>query len=100
MIRRIPKRGFTGRSRIEIQIVNIKDLARVKETLITPAAMKDKGLISSKERLIKILGEGEIKRPVTVQAHAFSRKAQAAIIAAGGKIEIISEATTYGAKAT
>lgn len=90
MIRRIPKRGFTSRSRKVFQIVNLKDLGRIKEALISPQAMEDKGLISSKNRLIKILGQGQIKAPVTVQAHAFSRKAAQAIKDAGGKIEVIN----------
>jgi len=90
LIRRIPKRGFTSRSRKIFQPVNLKDLGRIKESLINPQAMEDKGLVSGKNKLIKILGEGEIKRPVTIQAHAFSRKAAQAIRDAGGKAEVIN----------
>ncbi|MDI6606256.1 MAG: 50S ribosomal protein L15 [Candidatus Omnitrophota bacterium] len=90
LIRRIPKRGFTSRHRREFQIVNLKSLSGLKETLITPQVLKDNNLISDKDKLVKILGEGQIKNPLTVQAHAFSRKAAEQIKGTGGKIEILN----------
>lgn len=90
LIRRIPKRGFTSRNRLEVQIVNIKDLDRIKEALIGPAQLAAVGLIRDLDRPVKILGTGELKRPITVQAQAFSRKAKEIIAGAGGKVEIVN----------
>ncbi|MFH0762458.1 MAG: 50S ribosomal protein L15 [Candidatus Omnitrophota bacterium] len=89
LIRRIPKRGFTSKRKKQFQIVNLKDLSRVKETLLTLQVLKDHNLISNKDKLVKILGEGQINNPLTVQAHAFSRRAAEQIESAGGKIEIL-----------
>ena len=90
LIRRFPKRGFTSIFKKEYQIVNLSDLARIKETNITLDLMEQKGLIKNKNKLVKILGDGEIKTAVSVQAHAASKKASQAITSAGGKIEIIN----------
>jgi large subunit ribosomal protein L15 len=90
LIRRIPKRGFTARNKKKFQIVNLMDLSRIKEALITPQVMESNNLIGDKDKLVKILGEGQIKNPLTVQAHAFSRKAAEQIKGAGGKIEILN----------
>ena len=90
LIRRMPKRGFTSNFKKYYQIVNLKDLTKIKELIITPALLKEKGLIKDTEKMVKILGTGEIKNPVTIQAHAFSRKASELIKNAGGKTEIIN----------
>lgn len=89
LIRRIPKRGFHNRSRKEYQIVNLTDLNRIKETAVNLQLMKEKGLIKSKNKLVKILGDGEIKSTISIQAHAFSKTAQDKIKEKGGSIEII-----------
>jgi len=90
LIRRIPKRGFTNKFKKEYQIVNLSDLNRIKESTINPSVLEEKGLIKNKAKLIKILGDGKINNPVTVQAHAFSKRASQEITNAGGKIEIIN----------
>ncbi len=90
LIRRIPKRGFTSRSKKEYQILNLDDLNRIKEPTITPALLEEKGLIKNKDKLIKILGDGELKNPATIHAHAFSKKASEEIKKKGGKIELIN----------
>lgn len=90
LIRRIPKRGFTHRSKKEYQLINLDDLSAIKEPRITLELLKEKGLIKSKDKLVKVLGDGEIKSPVTIQAHAISKKAADKIINAGGKIERIN----------
>lgn len=90
LIRKIPKRGFSHKSfKREYQIVNLRDLAGIKESVITPDLLQGLGFITDKESLVKILGDGEIKNPVTIQAHAFSRSAQEKIKNAGGKIEVV-----------
>lgn len=83
LTRRIPKRGFTRRGRVEFQVVNLRDLARVQGDA-TPENMKSAGLVSSLRRPVKVLGEGDVGGAVHVTAHAFSASARAKIEAAGG----------------
>ncbi|MBM3245805.1 MAG: 50S ribosomal protein L15 [Candidatus Omnitrophica bacterium] len=90
LIRRIPKRGFTSKFKKEYQIVNLEALRKIKEPNITLEALENKGLIKDKNKLVKILGDGELKNPVTIQAHAFSKKAADKITAAGGKPEVVN----------
>jgi large subunit ribosomal protein L15 len=90
LIRRIPKRGFTSNFGKVYQIVNLSELESLKEAVITIDLLKKKGLIKDKNKLIKILGDGEIKSALTVQAHAFSRSASEKIKSAGGKLELIN----------
>jgi len=88
--RRVPKRGFTNIFKKQFQIVNLSDLSRVtSHDVISPQVMRDAGLIKRKNLPVKILGDGEISRAMTVQANAFSKKAREKIEAAGGKIEVI-----------
>jgi len=90
IIRRMPKRGFTNIFKKEYQLVNLKDLNRIKEATVTLQILEEKGLIKDKAKLVKILGTGEIKQAFTVQAHAFSRKAMELINNAGGRAEIVN----------
>jgi len=92
LIRRFPKRGFTSKFRKEFQIVNLLALKNIKEGVINPDLLEKKGFIRNKQKLVKVLAKGEIKNPVTIQAHAFSKKAQEKIVGAGGKAEVISGA--------
>ena len=90
LIRKMPKRGFVSNFKKTYQIVNLQDLNKIKEPIVTPQLLKDNGLIRDESALIKILGNGSIKNPLTIQAHAFSKRAAAEIISAGGKAEIIN----------
>lgn len=90
LIRRIPKRGFNPRNKKEYQLINLSDLSRTKETSLTLETLEAKGLIKNKVKLVKILGGGELKNPITIQAHAFSKSAQDKITKAGGKIELVN----------
>ncbi|MCX5710851.1 MAG: 50S ribosomal protein L15 [Candidatus Omnitrophica bacterium] len=90
LIRKMPKRGFTSNFKKIYQIVNLRDLHKIKETTITPELLKVRGLIKDAAKPVKILGEGEMKAAVTITAHAFSRKAAENIIKAGGKTEVIN----------
>ncbi len=94
LIRRVPKRGFPGRVGDTYQIVNLRDLVRIKQESINPDLLEAKGLIKDKTRPVKILGEGEVKSPLTVQAHAFSKQAVKKLEGAGGKIVSIKDAVT------
>jgi large subunit ribosomal protein L15 len=89
LIRKFPKRGFVSNFRKAYQIVNLGDLNSIKETTITPLILKANGLIRNESALVKILGNGSIKNAVTIQAHAFSKRASSEIVNAGGKAEII-----------
>ena len=86
--RRVPKRGFTNIFREEYNIVNLEKLADLGESTINPDVLRKAGVISTKRKL-KILGDGELKSAVTVQAHKFSKSAQEKITKAGGRFEIL-----------
>ncbi len=93
LVRRLPKFGFTNPSRIEYSIVNLKSFEQWEgEGTVTPQAMVDAGLIKRKRLPIKILGVGELKKSLVVQAHKFSKSAEAKIQAAGGRVEVIGGA--------
>jgi large subunit ribosomal protein L15 len=84
---RVPKlKGFTNPFRVEYQPVNLDLLAETGLDEVTPEVLHERGL-THKGALVKILGRGEIDRPIRVSAHAFSASAEAAIVAAGGSIE-------------
>jgi large subunit ribosomal protein L15 len=86
--RRLPKRGFTNIFRKEYAIVNLGALAALGESTITPEVLRKAGVIKSKD-LVKILGDGELKAALSVQAHKFSKSAQEKITKAGGKFEVL-----------
>ena len=87
--RRIPKRGFKNRFTIEYAIVNLKDINNMEGTdIITAETLIEQGIIKDLKNGLKVLGEGEIKRPLTIKADVFSASATAKIVAAGGKAEV------------
>ena len=90
LIRRIPKRGFINEFKQEYQIVNLDDLNRIRESTITLELLESNGLIKDKSKRVKILGDGEVKNAVMVQAHAFSKSAVDKIKNAGGKAEVVN----------
>jgi large subunit ribosomal protein L15 len=91
--RRVPKRGFTNNFRVEWSIVNLRDLARLEGVPeITPALLLERGLIRRGSSRIKVLAEGDLTRPLSVQAHRFSASAAAKIQAAGGRAEVLDGA--------
>jgi large subunit ribosomal protein L15 len=86
--RRMPKRGFNNPFRRQYSIVNVEALAALGETTITPELLRKAGVIKTKHP-VKILGDGELKTALTVQAHKFSKSAQEKITKAGGKFEVL-----------
>src|ERR1700739_4429950 len=86
--RRMPKRGFTNVFRKEFTVVNLERLAALGETTINPDILRKAGIIKS-QHPVKVLGDGELKTAITVQAHKFSKSAQAKITKAGGKFEVL-----------
>src|SRR3982750_2309512 len=96
--RRLPKRGFTNIFRTEYSVVNVGDLAGLGEKTINLEVLVKAGLCS-KNDLIKVLGDGELKSALTVQAHKFSKSAEEKITKVGGKAEVIGGgAAAAGAK--
>jgi len=90
LIRKIPKRGFRKRPAPGRSIVNLDVFSKLKkEASVTPELLKEKGIIKGSVNFLKILGKGEIKVPVHVKAHAFSKSAEEKIKSVGGKCEII-----------
>ncbi len=88
LIRRLPKRGFTNIFAKEVATVNVSDLDRFPEgTVVTPALLVQHGVLKKRHRTLKVLGSGELKKKLVVEAHAFSAGAKAKIEAAGGKAE-------------
>lgn len=102
LARRLPfKRGFNNPFRITYQEVNVGDLAErfAAGDAVTPEALADKGLVRDGDQPVVILGNGELDKKLTVQAHRFSASAQQKIEAAGGKTETL-ELLLTGAQAT
>ncbi|MCM8779428.1 MAG: 50S ribosomal protein L15 [Candidatus Omnitrophica bacterium] len=91
LIRRIPKRGFVNKFAKEFQIVNLGMLDRkfAKEEKVTPEILKERGLISKLSLPVKILGEGELSKPLTICAHKFSKQAIEKIKKAQASFELI-----------
>ena len=90
LYRRIPKRGFTNRNTKEIISINVSALERFEDgTVVTVEKLLEEGVISKAADGVKILGNGEISKKLTVQVNAFSETAKAKIEAAGGSAEVI-----------
>lgn len=90
LVRRVPKRGFTNRFREDFAEVKLADLNRFEEgAQVSPEDLRKSGIIKRAGDRVKILGNGEITRSLTVRAHAFTRSAREKIEQAGGKVEVI-----------
>jgi large subunit ribosomal protein L15 len=90
LIRRIPKRGFTSKFKTEYQIVNLQTLNKCEEnSIVTPKEMLSLGFIHKLHVPVKILGKGKLTKKISIKAEKFSKTAQKAIEALGGKIELI-----------
>ena len=87
--RRIPKRGFTNIFRTEYAVVNVGQLAAL-EGEITPERLEREGLVKKIRDGLKVLGDGEVSRPLHVRAHKFSKSAAEKITRAGGRAEILA----------
>ena len=90
LYRRIPKRGFTCINSKDIAYVNVSSLERFDNgTEVTVNSLIEEGIIKNSKDGVKILGNGELTKKLTVKANAFSAGAVAKIEAAGGKTEVI-----------
>lgn len=88
--RRLPKRGFTNPFRTEYNVVNLEQLEAKFETgdVVDRAALDEKGLIRKQKLPVKVLGNGELSKSLTVRVEAFSAKARQSVEAAGGTAEV------------
>jgi large subunit ribosomal protein L15 len=91
LIKRLPeKRGFTNIFRVEYATINITLLNRFEaDSEVTPQRFVEEGLVKSLKKPIKILGDGNLLKPLTVSAHKFTQTARTKIEAAGGIVEEI-----------
>lgn len=90
--RRLPKRGFTNIFRKEYAIVNVSELVEFEDgTKIDLESLRDRGIVKKRLDGLKVLGNGEINRPLHVRAHKFSKSAIEKIQKAGGTIEVIEQ---------
>ena len=87
--RRIPKRGFVNPTRKEYAAVNLTDLAELDVEVVTVELLRERGLVGWRES-VKVLGDGERGRALSITAHAFSKSAREKIEKAGGKAEVAS----------
>ncbi|MFN3193703.1 MAG: 50S ribosomal protein L15 [Aureliella sp.] len=89
MMRRIPKRGFNNRFALTVISLNVCDISDAYEAgeEVTPASLREKGLVKKRCDAIKILGDGEIDKALKVAVHRYSASAKQKIAAAGGSVE-------------
>ncbi|MDD6879693.1 MAG: 50S ribosomal protein L15 [bacterium] len=91
LYRRLPKRGFSNYIfKVKYATINVEDLNIFEEgTLVTPALLKEVGLVKKQLNGIKVLGNGTLNKKLTIQAHKFSKSAVDKIEESGSKIEVI-----------
>ncbi|WP_334116547.1 50S ribosomal protein L15 [Ligilactobacillus sp.] len=90
LFRRMPKRGFKNVNRKDYAIVNLETLNKFEDgTEVTPALLVETRVVKDEKDGIKVLGNGELKKKLTVKASKFSASAKAAIEAAGGTAEVM-----------
>ena len=91
LIRRVPKlKGFTPPNRKIYGAVNVGQLADLGVNEVGPDELRAAGLVRKRDKLVKVLGNGDISKKVTVRAHAFSEAARSKIEGAGGTAEVIN----------
>ena len=90
LMRRIPKRGFTNKFRTEYAAINVERLEIFEDgQVVTPVELIEAGIIKNILDGVKIMGNGEITKKLTVKANKFTATAKEKIEAAGGKVEVI-----------
>ena len=92
MQRRFPKKGFKNPFRVEVFAVNVSDLeARFERQVVDLASLQARGLVPRREKAVKVLGNGDLTRKLTVRAAAFSASAKEKIEKAGGVAELVAD---------
>jgi len=100
LVRRIPKRGFTNVFALRVAEVNIGDLEQLFQSgdAVTPEALRGKRLLRTRYDVVKILGDGQLTKKLTVSAHRFSNSARAKIEQAGGQVVVLPGRTPVSVK--
>ena len=90
LYRRIPKRGFTNRNTKHIVAINVSELERFdNDTTVTVELLRENGIVKNSFDGVKVLGNGELTKKLTVQVNAFSASAKEKIESLGGKAEVV-----------
>ena len=91
LFRRLPKRGFSNAMfKVEYATINVSDLEKFEDgAVVTPELLKEMGILKKQLAGVKVLGNGELTKKLTVQANQFSKKAKEEIEKLGGKAEVI-----------
>lgn len=93
LARRLPKRGFHNSFRIEYAVINLVTLSALDDVgTITPRVLYEKKIVKKQSKPIKILGVGEMRKPLVIEAHKFSQSALQKINQAGGRAKVIGRA--------
>lgn len=89
--RRLPKRGFTNIFKAKYVVVNVQQLEERFDQgmIVSPETLVESGVLKNVRDGVRILGKGEITKPLTVKAHGFSKAAAEKTVAAGGQVEVI-----------
>ncbi|PRP91492.1 50S ribosomal protein L15 [Enhygromyxa salina] len=90
--RRVPKRGFVNIHRVEVYGVNVERLDTLEDgAIVTPELLHERGLVPKKAQRIKVLGDGELTKKLTIRVHRVSASARTKIEGAGGTIELVTK---------
>lgn len=90
LFRRLPKRGFKNFTHVDYAIVDVTDLNKFdNDVVVTPELLKEAGLVKKEYNGVKVIGNGELSKKLTVKANKFSKGAEASIKKSGGTIEVI-----------
>jgi len=91
--RRVPKRGFKNIFSKNYNVINLDDIIKSKKldskAVVTPATLAQAGLIRDNNLPLKVLGEGELENPLTIEAHRFSVSAEKKILGTGGTVKLL-----------
>ena len=100
LVRRVPKRGFTNIFAAQVGEVNVGDLDELFEAgaAVTPESLKEAGILKHRYDVLKVLGDGELKKKLSVSAHRFSASAKEKIEKAGGTATILPGRTSVAEK--
>jgi large subunit ribosomal protein L15 len=95
--RRVPKRGFVNIHRVEVHGVNVGRLDNLDAgTVVTPELLHQLGYVPKRATIIKLLGDGELTKKLTIKVHRISGSAQAKVEGAGGTVELIAQPQAEG----
>jgi large subunit ribosomal protein L15 len=100
LVRRVPKRGFTNSAALTIAEINVGDLDDLFDAgvAITPESLAKAGILKKRFEVLKVLGDGELTKKLSVSAHRFSASAKDKIEKAGGTVTILPGKTTVAEK--